>query len=268
MTTICDESIGNNFCGCIGTSEPLYIQYNGDGLSSGKGVGNSCCNLISFTPDIVHRLPTSSGNTQEIQLVSKFLSLFNQLDITPCDYTKYFGGNPVGSDADLYLKTNFLQLYDFANRQRIIYNNFYLYVAARYPVSVTSNGDLVPTISGNTISTPSGTTPLIFNYYDGVHSESQYLFITWETGKELPKLPFEYKFFYFYDIHGNECKNNYCTTLTSPAKGISFSSIGPGNSGGVLSGPPLTNETVTAIFIGVVALLIIIFIGVLLAYRR
>lgn len=268
MTSICDESIGNNFCGCIGTTDPRYVQYAGDGLSSGKGAGNSCCNLISYTPDVLHRLPTSSGNTSEIQLVSTFLNLFNQLDFTPCDYTKYFGGNSAGSDADLYLKNNFPQLYDFANRQRLIYNNFYLYKSTRYPSSVTGNSDLVPNISGNTISTPSGTTPLIFNYYDGVHYESQYLFIVWETGKVLPTLPFEYKIFYFYDVHGNECKNNYCTTLTSPAKGISFSSIGPGNEGGVLSGPPVTNWTTLGIFIGAIVLIMIIFITVLFIYRR
>ena len=268
MTTICGESIGNNFCGCVGTSDPRYVQYNANGLDSGKGAGNSCCNLVSYTPDILHRLPTSLGVTSEILTVSKFLDLFTKLEFTPCDYTFYFGGEEIGSDADTYLRSNYPQLFEFTNRQRLIYNNFYLYKSTRYPTSVTQNSDLVPVISGNTISTPGGTTPLIFNYYDGVHSESQYLFITWETGKALPDLPFDYNIYYFYDNNGKECKNNYCTTLHSPTKGISFSSIGPGNNGAILSGPPVTNWAALGIFIGILILIMIIFIGLLVAYRK
>ena len=128
MTSICDSSVTNNFCGCIGTSDPRYVQYGADGLSTGKGAGNVCCNLVSYTPDILHRLPSSSGVTSEIKSNSAYLNLFTQLNFTPCDYSKYFGGNTSGtSGADVFLKSNFPQLSDFANRQRIIYNNFYLF---------------------------------------------------------------------------------------------------------------------------------------------
>jgi len=269
MTSICDNSIGNNFCTCIGTSDPNYIQFDGDGLSTGKGAGNRCCNLVSYTPDILHKLPSSTGVTSEITSVSKFLSLFNQLDFTPCDYTKYFGGNTVGnSETDVYLKSNYPQLFQFSDRQRIIYNNFYLYNATKYPVSVTDNSSLVPVISGNTISSPSGTMPLIFNYYDGVHNESQYLFIVWTIGKDLPKLSFPHTYFYFYDNHEKECKNNYCTTQYSPSMGISFSSTGPGNGGNILPGIPTTNNYTTGLFIGIIAIVMIIFVGLLIAYRK
>lgn len=268
MTTVCGESIGNNFCSCIGTDNPDYIQYNADGLSKGQGAGNTCCNLISYTPDILHKLPGDTSKS-EIGSTSSFLNLFTQLEFTPCDYTKYFGGNTVGSsDADAYLKNNYYQLFNFAERQRIIYNNFYVYKSTRYPSSVTGNSDLVPVISGNTVSTPVGTTPLILSYYDGVHTESQYLFIVWTTGKDLPKLNFPYKTYYFYDNNEEDCKNNYCTTQFSPHRGISFSSKGPGNNGQILSSPPVTNIDTTTLIILIIIVLSIVFISLLVYYGK
>jgi len=267
MSVDCNASPENNFCICDGN--PDYIQYNAEGLSNGKGAGNRCCNITPFTPDILHRLPsTVTGGVSgmdEIGSNSQFLYFFTLLQFAPCDYTAYFGGKTVGtSDADDYLFNNYPLLNTFADRQRQIYNNFYLFRDGFYPASVTNNDDLVPVITDNTISTPEGTMPIIFNYYDGVHDESQYLFIVWPTDKELPQLSFKYKFFYFYDVNGDDCKTNYCTTLNSPSRGTSFSNIGPGNDGAILGNGIVTNMGVTIAVVVIILLIIFIFSGLLI----
>jgi hypothetical protein len=247
------------------SGNPDYIQYNAEGLSSGKGAGSRCCDIVNAMPDIIQKVP---GTENEISSTSKYLDFFSKLDFTPCDYTRYFGGYEAGTaEADSYLRKNYQELFDSAERQRIIYNTFFVYKQGRYPSSITLGTDLVPIISGNTIKSPTGTIPLILNYYDGVHNESQYIFIVWPKGKELPILPFRYKFFYFFDLHDNECKNDYCTTHFSPSRGISFSSKGPGNNGKLLGSPPLTNFTITMIVVGIIIAVILIF-SILLIVNR
>jgi len=266
MSSICGESPGNNFCTCINTDDPDYIQYNADGLDSGQGSGSQCCNLISMTPDILHRIP---GTTEQIGSTSQFLDYFNKLEYTPCDYTKYFGGNTPGtSDCDLYLKENYSQLFTFSERQRQIYNSFYVIRDSIYPSSVTTNDDLVPVFKNNTVRAPDGCMPLILNYQDGVHSESQYLFIVWPIGRELPQMSFKHTYYYFYDINGENCKNNYCTTLYSASRGVSFSSTGPGNNGNILDSKGVGINS-TIILICVISALIIIMSGLLIwdSYR-
>jgi hypothetical protein len=268
MSANCNSSPENNFCVC--ESNPDYIQYNANGLDNGQGAGNRCCNVTLFTPDILHRLPSSIVGTTEIGSNSKFLYFFTLLEFAPCDYTSYFGGKTQGTtDADTFLAENYPELNTYADRQRQIYNNFYLYRADFYPSSITTNDDLIPVINGNTISTPEDTMPLVFNYYDGVHSESQYLFIVWPVNKELPQLPFKYKFFYFYDINDNDCRTNYCTTLYSPSRGISFSNVGPGNNGAILGNGIVTNLGVTIAVVVLLLLTIVIFSALLIwdAYK-
>ncbi len=250
MTSNCNASPTNNFCTCDGS--PDYLQYNADGLNSGQGAGNRCCNMIDMTPDILHRLPNM---TEQIGSTSQYLDYFNDLEFTPCDYSKYFGGKDVGtSDADAYLRDNYHQLFTFAERQRIIYNTFYVYDDSFYPSSVTTASDLVPIVDGNTIRSPEGTMPLIFNFFDGVHSESQYLFVVWPTSKPLPQISFKHKFFYFYGNDGKDCKNNYCTTTHSASRGLSFSNTGPGNKGDLL---PSDNTTTLGVAIGLGVLIFI-----------
>lgn len=266
MSSICGESPNNNFCTCINTSNPDYIQYNANGLDSGQGAGSQCCNLINMTPDILHRIPETS---EQIGSTSEFLNYFNNLEYTPCDYTKYFGGyTPGTSDCDLYLKNNYSQLFTFAERQRQIYNVFYVIRDSIYPSSVTTNDDLVPVVSGNTITAPEGCIPLIFNYEDGVHSESQYLFIVWPIGREMPQFTFPNTYLYFFDINGSNCKINYCTTLYSPTRGVSFSNTGPGNGGTILDSRGVDMNS-TIILICVISALLLIFSGLLIwdSYR-
>lgn len=260
MSVNCDASPENNFCICGDNID--YVQYNANGLSTGQGAGSRCCNIISFTPDILQRLPNMNS---PISTVSQFLSHFNDLEFTTCDYTRYFGGKTAGTvDADNYISENYPSLFTYADRQRIIYNNFYLYRDNFYPPSVTVSQDLVPVISGNTISTPQDTLPLVLNYFDGVRKESQYLFIVWPVGMDFPDLGFPYTLFYFYDINGNDCKSNYCTTLYSPYRGLSFSNIGPGNTDSLLvSGGTNLN---TSIALVIIIILIIVILGGLLIW--
>lgn len=260
MSVNCDASPENNFCVCGDNID--YIQYNADGLDSGQGSGSRCCNVIPFTPDILQRIP---GTDSTISTVSGFLNFFNQLEFTPCDYSKYFGDNIQGTaNADTHILNNYPELFTYADRQRVIYNNFYLYRSDFYPSSITQSQDLIPTISDNTISAPEGTFPLIFNYFDGVRKESQYLFIVWPIGKDFPKLNFEYSLFYFYDINGNDCKTSYCTTLYSPYRGLSFSNNGPGNDNLLVGNQPTTNQTTTTITMIVILGIIFILGGVLI----
>jgi len=255
MTSICGETITNNFCSCIGTTDSRYIQYNGDNASSGQAAGMRCCNMTWFTPDILQRLPNMNN---PITTVSQFLYYFNELEFVPCNYTTYFGGNIVGTfDADNYISKNYPELFTYADRQRIIYNNFYLYRDNFYPTSVKNDKDLIPVINENTISSPQGTLPLIFNYFDGVRKESQYLFIVWPIGLDFPHIGFSYDLLYFYDINGTNCKTNYCTTLYSPYRGLSFSNTGPGNT---------SNVGTTTIIMVVVIMLIIFIMGGLLIW--
>jgi hypothetical protein len=255
MSSICGESPNNNFCTCIGTDNHEYIQYNAGGLDSGQGSGSQCCNLINVTPDILHRIP---GTSDPIGSTSQFLNYFNTLEYTQCNYTKYFNGNTPGtSDCDFYLKNNYSQLFTFAERQRQIYNSFYVIRDNIYPSSVTTNDNLIPIISENTISVPDGCMPLVLNYFDGVHPQSQYLFVVWPIGRELPQLSFKNTFYYFYDINGKDCKSSYCTTLYSPTRGVSFSNIGPGNKGEVLT-PGDININSTIALICIIGLLILV----------
>lgn len=266
MSTICGESPNNNFCTCVNTDNPDYIQYNANGLDTGQGAGSQCCNLINMTPDILHRIP---GTSDPIGSTSEFLNYFNSLEYTPCDYTEYFGGNTPGtSDCDLYLKNNYSQLFTFSERQRQIYNVFYVIRDDIYPSSVTTNDDLVPVISGNTITAPEDCMPLIFNYEDGVHSQSQYLFIVWPIGREFPQLPFKHSYYYFFDINNEDCKNSYCTTLYSPSRGVSFSNTGPGNNGKILDSGGM-NMNSTIVLICIIAIIIIVISGFLIldSYR-
>ena len=258
MASNCNQAPDDSFCVC---SRPEYIQYNANGKSSGSGLGNRCCDVIQSTPDILHRLPDTVVSS-EIGSVSQFLDYFDQLEITPCDYSVYFGGETPGtSNADFYLNQNFPELFNYANRQRYIFNTFYFYKKDFYPPSVTSRIDLVPVIEKNTVKTPEGTMPLIFNYYDDANSISQYLFIVWPIGKDIPDLPFEYRLFYFYDNLGQSCKSNYCTTSHEPYRGITFSDTGPGNNSSLLNND---GYTISVVFICLISLFIVIFIGLII----
>ena len=150
MLPNCDEHPQNSFCYCTnmeGESVPQYKQHNSSG--NNIGTGYACCHTLHVQPAGV---ASANPHNKKFENVYDYINTINPED-SVCDYSKYYGKEE-DSDSSMYIKDNYPELYNYAEINKDIFNNYYTIEAYRnYGIYnyLKDNTDLVPIITENNI---------------------------------------------------------------------------------------------------------------------
>lgn len=251
----CEGNSTDPWCFCFnnkGNPVPQYKQYNANSLSEkSTGKGFHCCNILHYDPSfLADNLPDQGF----IANAYDYLVLMNN-NVTNdvCDYSVFL--EQVNNNFEFEQK--FPDLYDNADKARLIFNGFFNKNNEVHEGKITNNQDLVPTFTNNNVSCPnSNYIPYSLNY-----DINKYIFVCHPKKSAFPKIGIDYQTFYFYDNNDNDCKRNSCNTS------IKQSTFGY-NVGNPAYNSKGTNKVSTEIIVIIViaSICLVVFLGYLFYY--
>jgi len=222
----------------------------------------NCCDSIYINPAEVR---VSAGCCYGLTSTVEYLQYINDNNLTNCDYSKYFGGITNTSEIKTYMLNNNRELYDNAEVNFQIYQQFYCIPNSSTPGTGTSPP--IPVFSDHNVSCTAPYIPYLVSYKTELQNAPfpQYTYICNQSQTfdqiNLSNGPLNYE---VYHIYRNT--NTPCVTSSCPTSYESGNYNNLANQGAIYQGKKSKNNEVL-LGVGITLLIITIIVYGVIGYH-